>query len=136
MSATFVGFWAGDASPFTTLPVERFSAKTHPQCLTKLREAEAVARTLGGVLGYDGSSTCRLCGLRNNGSEEFYLDGFVWPEGYGHYLEQHNVAIDPAFGKYLLDFDPHGVHVPTPFAVTWPHDDVRDEVERNAWTGF
>lgn len=47
--------------------------------------------------GYRGSSRCRLCGCRN-GSLEYrvHINGqvLVVPEGYVHYLRDHNVVVD------------------------------------------
>lgn len=48
-----------------------------------------------------GGSKCRLCGAANENSE-YYLDGFVWPQGYLHYLKDHNVNCDIVFKKYLI----------------------------------
>jgi hypothetical protein len=38
-----------------------------------------------------GSSTCRICGKRGNGSSCLTDGTWVWPEGLSHYLEEHNV---------------------------------------------
>jgi hypothetical protein len=54
--------------------------------------------------GYMGSSECRICGIRN-GSHEYVFESWVWPEGYSHYLTEHNVAIHPEFGQFIKSID-------------------------------
>ena len=40
-----------------------------------------------------GWSTCRICG-KNNGTTCMMRDGFVYPEGYSHYIRDHNIMPD------------------------------------------
>ena len=54
---------------------------------------------------YRGYSECRVCWYERNGSKEYFIDYFVWPEGYIHYLKDHNVAVDKEFGEYVDKFD-------------------------------
>jgi hypothetical protein len=53
---------------------------------------------------YMGESKCRCCDVLN-GSHEYKFDGWVFPEGYVHYLIEHNVAIHPEFSKFLKEYD-------------------------------
>lgn len=55
------------------------------------------------VVQYKGMSQCRLCG-QSNGSKEFTLGGFTWPEGYRHYLDEHRVEPDPEFKQFIKDW--------------------------------
>lgn len=50
---------------------------------------------------YKGMSECRICEQRN-GSGEFELDGWLWPDGYRHYIEEHNVRPSLAFHEWVL----------------------------------
>jgi hypothetical protein len=50
---------------------------------------------------YMGWSDCRLCGCQN-GTMEFELDGWLWPEGFGHYIEKHNVKPSGEFITFIL----------------------------------
>ena len=55
---------------------------------------------------YKGMSICRVCGIQN-GSAENHRAGYVWPEGYAHYITEHNVkppksVIDLALKLYPL----------------------------------
>jgi hypothetical protein len=63
----------------------------------------------GHVIAYRGWSTCRICGT-HNGSREFHVDGWQWPEGYRHYLSAHNVEPDPEF-KAFVEAQVQGLHV-------------------------
>jgi hypothetical protein len=52
------------------------------------------------VASYRGSSTCRLCG-QSNGSREFHVAGWIWPVGYRHYIEMHQVRPSLAFEEFV-----------------------------------
>ena len=43
-----------------------------------------------------GFSTCRVCG-RPNGTSEFWLDDWAWPEGFRHYVELHGIRPSARF---------------------------------------
>lgn len=47
-----------------------------------------------------GASWCRLCGCVN-GSLEYTMEGWTWPQGYGHYIQEHFVELDPGFRAWL-----------------------------------
>jgi hypothetical protein len=53
------------------------------------------------VCGYRGSSTCRICGIRN-GYREFNIAGWQWPSGFRHYIEAHNVRPSLAFQEFII----------------------------------
>lgn len=59
---------------------------------------------------YRGWSMCRLC-KQTNGTKEFVLGGFTWPEGYAHYLDYHNVAPDPDFKQFILNWAAESVKI-------------------------
>ena len=40
-----------------------------------------------------GMSRCRICG-KNNGSSDLSHDEFYYPEGYVHYIRDHNIMPD------------------------------------------
>lgn len=56
-----------------------------------------------------GFSTCRIC-HDNNKCNEYYIDYFVWPAGYLHYLEDHNVEMDEKMKKFIESFDYSKTH--------------------------
>jgi hypothetical protein len=58
------------------------------------KERQMVAAYLdqGRVLErYLGHSACRLCDKSENGSADLTDGVYVWPEGFAHYVRQHNV---------------------------------------------
>lgn len=53
---------------------------------------------------YKGFSSCRICGLCPNGSATFVLEGWHWPSGFRHYVEEHNVRPSLAFQEFVLAY--------------------------------
>jgi hypothetical protein len=90
------GFWAL-SSEDTTLPTPVSSSwKGRVEFLRLLGRVEKKAR----VIAYKGKSICRMCGS-SNGSEEFTYKGWVWPSGYRHYIEAHQVRPSLAFEEFI-----------------------------------
>lgn len=112
----FIGFWGDKRSngenimPWDTMgrrPLPKAnSAKTdQTNIINAIKNVQQVARRTS----YMGFSCCRIC-ASHNGCEEYAIDNFVWPAGYVHYLEEHNVAVDKDFANYVLNFDPSIPH--------------------------
>lgn len=103
--------------------------------LEKLRLVEAVLPTRG----YKGSAPCRLmdkCGQARNGSREFedkhWKEGWtvVWPEGFRHYIEAHNLKPTQEFLNYIDDAVANvGVHQLRQEAVA--KEEEKTKIERN-----
>lgn len=51
---------------------------------------------------YAGSSCCRICGM-SNGSCDITDDIWVWPEGFLHYIIEHNVKPPQKFIDYIME---------------------------------
>jgi hypothetical protein len=51
---------------------------------------------------YKGSSRCRLCGCRN-GSQTLYLNGYAFPSGYFHYINEHNIEVPIEFQQMICN---------------------------------
>lgn len=49
---------------------------------------------------YKGWSDCRVCN-KMNGSSEFQLDNWKWPEGLLHYIVNHNVKPSQEFIDFI-----------------------------------
>jgi hypothetical protein len=47
-----------------------------------------------------GFSKCRICGCMN-GTGEYYWQGWVWPDGLKHYIEDHSVAPTKGFVEFI-----------------------------------
>ena len=70
------------------------------ELLAKLKQIQKIANKKFSL----GFSKCRVCNI-NNGHCEYSIDFFVWPEGYIHYLEEHNFEIPTEFSKFIMNFD-------------------------------
>jgi hypothetical protein len=53
-------------------------------------------------LRFMGFSKCRICNCKN-GTSEFYWQGWIWPIGLSHYIEEHGVAPTPGFVKFITE---------------------------------
>lgn len=95
-----VGFWAD--TPEGHWPVARplpLDSDTK-LFLEKLAEVE---ETKAKRVQYKGYSWCRVCD-KDNGSAEFYFGDYCWPQGYSHYIQEHNVAVDPDFFDFIINY--------------------------------
>lgn len=51
---------------------------------------------------YMGYSLCRFCAKRDNGALEMTDGVYQWPEGLGHYVEEHAVRLPQAFVEHVV----------------------------------
>lgn len=94
------GFWRSSQNSEDRelpMPAEGKVWRGQAEFLDALEKLEAKAN----VAHYRGWSTCRLCKCVN-GSTEFSARGWVWPEGYRHYVEVHNVRPSLAFQEMVI----------------------------------
>ncbi len=93
------GFWATRTEPRLPTPVAQIKPwKGKAEFLRHLGRVESIAeKTL-----FRGFSTCRICG-HANGSAEYATDHWEWPNGFGHYISDHNVEPTPEFKAYIDD---------------------------------
>jgi hypothetical protein len=68
--------------------------------LTNLKEGQLLED--GDVVSFKGWSTCRFCSCKN-GSREFVFGGFVWPEGYCHYIAKHKLWPPAEFRAMIVE---------------------------------
>ena len=85
---------------FDKYPVENSNTHNNTSSIEKLKKIEQASS----AVYYYGCSTCRICG-EDNGCGEYTYNDFVWPEGYMHYLEEHNVKMDEEFEEFLLNLE-------------------------------
>lgn len=91
------GFWSSTEE--RNLPMPKAARKPFPEkeeVLEALRHKESKAHETR----FKGWSTCRVCGA-HNGSSEYSLNGWKWPEGFQHYVKDHNVKPTDAFLTFL-----------------------------------
>jgi hypothetical protein len=81
-------------------PMENSATKDQSEIISKLK----TAMQSGHMIGYRGWSNCRIC-EKKNGTKELKIQigdtQYRIPQGYVHYLEDHNVAVDPILEKIL-----------------------------------
>lgn len=104
MVVKFIGFWKG-CGKWTQVPVPNSATIDQKEIIKKIKYVQKFAQKTA----YRGLSPCRICQCYN-GCEEYAIDGFVWPSGYLHYLEDHNVAVDEDFAKYINEFNEKETH--------------------------
>lgn len=104
-----VGFWA-PISPLVSFLETIASPSPYPDVRTMVHsewdliERARVIRYLkrgAPCASWMGYSTCRLCG-RSNGHRDFTDGVYLWPEGFAHYLEVHDVKPPDAFIQHVL----------------------------------
>lgn len=96
-----IGFWRGKYSDFDyPMPVVNSARSNQNELINRIQRLEATL-TPEYQLGF---SPCRICDCRN-GSGEYMSGGFLWPDGYLHYLKEHNVKCDPQFEKYIFSLE-------------------------------
>ncbi len=92
------GFWC--SADYPNLPMPVADDKPWPgkdAFLIALAEKEkSVQPTL-----YRGVSLCRICNGRT-GNAEFELGGWVWPDGFAHYVTMHHVRPSLAFQEFVV----------------------------------
>lgn len=95
----YEGFWRSSLNAEESLPwPEPDSAwLDRAAFLQALRRVETTARKFVSA----GFSLCRLCGTRN-GNESFQADIWEWPEGFRHYVAEHQVRPTPDFESFVL----------------------------------
>mgnify|MGYP000845465439 CR=1 FL=1 len=101
MNKIYIGFWAqNNEEPTLDFPDPRyFVVKNWDQ-----KEKQKVISYLkkGDVCGaMKGCSYCRICDI-TNGSEELTDGKYLWPSGFVHYLEAHNVKPIQEFIDHVL----------------------------------
>lgn len=93
------GFWWSETESWFPMP-QPYVGFWHDRelFLERLKHVEERCR----VQAYRGSSSCRLCDNRRNGSETYSSENWEWPSGYRHYIEHHNVRPSLAFEQFIL----------------------------------
>lgn len=94
------GFWRARESdrkdlPFPVANVQAWDGMA--EFLLALSRIEAVAE----CATYRGMSRCRICD-KWNGNEEYTYKDWIWPEGFSHYVRDHNVMPSSEFKEFVL----------------------------------
>lgn len=92
------GFWYSHEEPGLPRPVaEDWPWPGQDEFLSALEKVEEKAS----ITRYRGWSTCRLCG-KPNGTATFASGKWQWPQGFRHYVQDHNVRPSLAFQEFIL----------------------------------
>jgi len=96
-----IGFWAERRGDLSGLPWpgDRVDPMFEPEARRRVLAYLQREKFRGDA--YKGVSSCRLCGM-SNGSCDFTDGAYLWPEGYAHYIEQHNVMPERTFIAHVL----------------------------------
>ena len=95
------GFWYSKygGNDHFPKPIPHFEDWTgREDFLAKLSVVEEFAKPIC----FRGYSYCRMCKQRN-GSVSFELNEWEWPEGFRHYLEDHNIKPTDEFVRMIAD---------------------------------
>ena len=91
------GFWWSKYEPkLPKVKHEQTPWKGKALFLADLRRVQSKAATIQ----YRGWSNCRCC-KQANGTMDYRYNGWTWPEGYEHYIQQHNVQPTPEFKAFI-----------------------------------
>jgi thiol-disulfide isomerase/thioredoxin len=93
---TFNTLCSNEPSLHSDFPIENSAEEDNTRYINLIKEIQKKSF----CNYYFGVSRCRLCG-KSNGSAEYTFSNFIWPEGYIHYLKDHNVKIDDEFKTFL-----------------------------------
>lgn len=99
MNNMIVGYWSdGDDNGYPDVRTQvdaSWDEKEKNKVLHYLRNRVTRSRR------FRGSSTCRICNDRNGSCED--TDGvYTWPEGFAHYIKEHDVKPTQAFITHVL----------------------------------
>ena len=109
----FEGEWGRDAFLCNLIELEDLLMSTYQAVVDMYNDGDCepynkYKESKSGVVESRGFSICRVCECAN-GSRTFVRGGFMWPDGFRHYIEEHNVKpsddfIDMVNGKNVRDF--------------------------------
>lgn len=98
MQTRIEGYWRTSYAPELPMPATDVDWPERDRFLPLLDDVQKAAR----ARYTKGMSTCRICG-ETNGSIEYELDEWKWPEGLRHYLSDHGVRPTADFEAFVLD---------------------------------
>jgi len=96
-----VGYWASEYQPDLPRPQNRVDLSWDPAERAIVIAYLKRGQTKQSFRGYD---ACRMpgCTKRNKGSKDLGDDVYCWPQGFAHYVEDHNVRPPATFVEHVL----------------------------------
>lgn len=92
-----IGYWGWVTKPDSGYPYPVENSVTDPEKQNRIISLLEYNFKHGYIVRFRGWSNCRLCGKQNGTGElQVIINGtkYVIPQGYLHYLKDHNVAGD------------------------------------------
>ena len=90
-----VGYWHSKSEPELPMPDSNDFIEHEEEIVEYLQSARQIN-------AYRGSSPCRLCDKRHNGSREHSDGVYIWPQGLAHYVEEHKTTLPAEFVEHIL----------------------------------
>jgi len=98
MNKKIEGYWYSKHESKYPMPVANtIDMSIKDSFIAKLKSIEEVAHQVH----YRGFSGCRICNCLN-GTFEYEYKNWVWPVGYMHYIQDHNVAPSKEFYEFVM----------------------------------
>lgn len=103
MKLRLLGYWKSPSTPHYPHPIQlvqkNWPSTEQKKVVDYLKKAPFMPYAAGG------HSYCRFaCGKEQNGNREQSDGLYVWPEGFVHYVEQHQVKPPQEFVEHCLQF--------------------------------
>lgn len=98
-SGKAIGYWHSKYQQHLPKPQDYVDASWNKDERDKVIEYLQAGKRL---ISWMGMSHCRFCN-KDNGSCCLTDDTYVWPQGFAHYIQEHNVKPPEEFVKYVLD---------------------------------
>jgi len=84
------------------MPIANSNEKTKEETEKFLNTLTIIEKKIARKESYMGFSWCRICKC-HNGSEEYYWGRYIWPEGFKHYIIEHNIEIPNDFFNEIVN---------------------------------
>ena len=115
LSTIRLGFWSQDNDPL----INKSVSKLKKDDIEFIRRCKEITEFIADhdkdsfVRGYweyqcikcEKVEKCKICD-KLNGNKEITFFGYTFPQGYLHYIIDHNIVVDNGFKKMMLRFDP------------------------------
>ena len=96
------GFWNDEQNRYPEFPMPEHSDVEFDDKFDILDKLHMIQMLTSSVFYAKGFSICRCCGVPN-GSMQYEACGYTWPEGFEHYIQDHNVRPSNDFITKVLN---------------------------------
>lgn len=98
----YEGHWKDEPTELSDLPWPHANPEWNGRVafIARLGRVESIST----AIEYRGVSRCRVCGAQN-GHRAFRLEEWEWPEGFAHYIRDHDARPSVEFEKFIARHD-------------------------------